>query len=85
MCLSVVCFSLQPWLQLRGHDQQVAIGVGEDLLQLDLYRPVRVDTGGSAGPGQQRLWLKLSYSSYTHSCSASPVFCFSKVSKTVGS
>lgn len=47
--------SLQPRRQLRGHDQQMAVGVGEDLLQLDLHRPLCVDAGGPAGPGQQRL------------------------------
>lgn len=51
-------FSLQPWLKLRGHDQQVAISLGKDLFQLDLHCPVCVDTGGSSSPGQQRLWLK---------------------------
>lgn len=50
--------SWQPWLQQWEDDQQVAIGVGEDLLQLGLHCPVRVDPCGSAGPGQQRFWLK---------------------------
>lgn len=49
--------SLQPRLHLRDDDQQVAVCVGEDLVQLDLHRLVRVDAGGTARPRQQRLRL----------------------------
>lgn len=40
---------------LRDNDQQVAVGVGEDLFQLDWHCAVRVDSGGSAGSHQPRL------------------------------
>lgn len=55
-CLSVIScvpVSLQPRLQQREHEQQVALSVGEDLLQLGLHCPICVDPGGSAGAGQQ--------------------------------
>lgn len=60
LSVSIGCLPLswQPWLQQWEDDQQVAVGVGEDLLQLGLHCPVRVDPCGSAGPGQQRFWLK---------------------------
>lgn len=49
---SPLCVYPQPWLQVWGHHQQVAVCVGEDLLQLDLHRTLCVDIGGSTGPGQ---------------------------------
>lgn len=53
----ILFLRLQSGFFLRDNDQQVAVGVGEDLVQLDWHRAVRVDSGGAAGSDQPRLRL----------------------------
>lgn len=50
------CVSWQPWYRLH-HNQQVASGVGEDLLQLGVFGPVHLDPGGPHDLHQPRLQL----------------------------